>query len=73
MPILNILYMRGGGGGSSHSIHKLREVGPQNRKHVGSQDVRGSVLRVQGNAFASELGGLMEVAMWHCTMLLVGL
>lgn len=28
---------------------------------------------MQGDGFASELGGIMEVAMWLCTLLLIGL
>ena len=28
---------------------------------------------MQGDMFAPELGGIMEVAMWLCTLLLVGL
>jgi hypothetical protein len=38
----------------SHSIHKVTEVGPQAR--------RGLVPRPQGDGFASEQGGIMEVA-----------
>ena len=34
---------------------------------------RGSVPKMQDEGFASELGGMMEVAMWLCTLLLVGL
>ena len=37
-------------------------------KHKG-----GLVPKMQGNDFASELGGIMEVAMWLCALLLVGL
>ena len=38
MPILAILYTAKGG--SSHSIHKVTEVGPQSTKGVGTQDAR---------------------------------
>ena len=76
MPILAILYTYGGGGGvggvgggrgdaSGHSIHKAKRVGPQSTKGVGPI--------IQGDGFASEPGGIIEVAMWLCTLLLVGL
>ena len=38
MPILAILYM--GGNDSSHSIHKVKEVGLQSTKGFGSRDAR---------------------------------
>ena len=59
MHILAILYR---GGGYSHSIHKAKEVGPQSTKGVGNRDA--------SDGFASELGGIMEVAMWLCAPLL---
>jgi hypothetical protein len=49
---------------SSHSIHKVKEVGPQNTKGVGTW---------QRDVFATEPSGIMEVAMWLCAPLLVGL
>ena len=49
MLILAIIYTaRGGGTGSSHSIHKAKEVG--------SQTQRGSVLGMQDGNFANEPG-----------------
>ena len=39
---------------SSQSIHNAKEVGPQSTK--------GSFPIMQGDGFASELGGIMEVA-----------
>ena len=58
---------------SNHSIHNAKEVGPQSTK--------GSFPRMQGGrfpgckvmVFASELSGIMEVAMWLCVPLLLGL
>jgi hypothetical protein len=63
MPILAILYTgeEGEGGSSSLSTHKTKEVGPQSTKGV------------HGDSFASEPGGIMQLAMWLCTSLLVGL
>ena len=58
---------------SSHFIHKAKEVGPQKHKGVISSDARVSVLGRQGDDFASEPGGIMEVAMWLCVPLLFGL
>ena len=49
---------------SSHSIHKVKKVGPQNTKGVGTR---------QDDVFATEPGGIMEVAMWLCVLLLVGI
>ena len=72
MPILVILY-RIGGGGSSHFIHKAKEVGLQSTKGIGSRHKGVLVSGMQGDNFASELCGIREVAMWLCSMLLVGL
>ena len=58
---------------SSHSIHKAKEVGPQSTKGVISRHAKGLVLEMQGDGFASEPGGIMEVAMWLCEPLLLGL
>ena len=66
MPILAILCTARGG--CSHYSHKVMEIGPQSTKEVGTL-----VPKMQGDHFASELGGIMEVAMWLCTPLLVGL
>ena len=60
---LAILYM--GKNSSSHSIHKAKEASLQSTKGV----VHGT----QGDSFASEPGGIREVAMWLCKPLLVGL
>ena len=70
MSILDILDTprgRGGrgGDGSSHSIHKAKEVGAKAQQ--------GSVSIMQGDGFASEAGGIMEVSMWLCASLLIGL
>ena len=71
MPILVILYTTQGGEwvggeGYSHSIHKFMEGGPTKHKE-------GLVPMIQGDGFASELGGIMKVAMWLCAPLSVGL
>jgi hypothetical protein len=69
MPILAILYMRGGGGdGSSQYVHKAKELGSQSTNKVGSHAARGSVPRMQGDDFTSEPGGILEVTMWLCTL-----
>ena len=62
------------GDGYSHFIHKAKDVGPQKGsvlgiKGVGSQDARGLPSGMQGDGFASNMGGIMEVAMWLCTLL----
>jgi hypothetical protein len=58
----------------SHFIHNIKEVGPQSTKGLfpglqGSQFMPGC--KVSG--FAGEAGGIMEVAMWLCIPLLLGL
>jgi hypothetical protein len=65
---------------SSHSIHNVKKVGLQSTKEsfpickgFGYQDARGSVPGMQGDGFASEPGGIMEVAMWLCLSSLLGL
>ena len=50
---------------SSHSIHNAKEVGPQSTK--------GSFPGMQGDGFAGEPGGIVEVAVWLCIPLLLGL
>ena len=50
---------------SSHSIHNTKEVGPQRTK--------GSIPGIQGDGFASKPSGIMEVAVWLCIPLLIGL
>ena len=67
MPILAILYTARGRC-YSHSIHKVTKEGPQCTKGVGTL-----VPKMQGDGFTSELGGIMEVVTWLCTLLLVGL
>ena len=42
-------------------------------KRVISLDARGSILGTQGDGFTSELGGIMEVALFLCLPLLLGL
>ena len=65
---------------SSHSIHNVKEVGLQSTK--GSlpgckgfryRDAGGSVPKMQGDGFASEPDGIIEVAVWLCLPLLLGL
>ena len=46
---------------------------PSKHKRVISRNARGSVPVMQGDGFASELGGIMEVAVWLCLSLLLGL
>ena len=60
MPILAILFTRQGGRPTKH-------------KRVIFRDAKGSVPGMQGDGFASEPGGIMEVAMWLCLPLLLGL
>ena len=48
-------------------------IGPTKHKVVISLDAKGLVPGMQGDGFASEPGGIMEVAMWLCVPLLLGL
>jgi hypothetical protein len=50
-----------GGGGSSHSIHKAKEVGPQSTKGAGYGHKHGSVSGMLGDVFASEPDGNIRV------------
>ena len=52
-------------GYSSHSIRNTKEIGPQS--------TIGLVPGMQGDGFASEPGGIVEVAVWLCIPLLLGL
>ena len=58
MPILAILFTK-----------------PRSIKHKGviPQDAKGLVPGMQGDGFASKLGGIMKVAMWLCVRLLLEL
>jgi hypothetical protein len=66
---------------SSDSFHKAKEVGLQTTKGVGSKHIKGGRSDCKGLCvqdakvigFASKLGGIMEVAMWLCAPLLIGL
>jgi hypothetical protein len=60
MPILAMLYITWG----RNNRAKFIEVGPQSTKGVG-------IPKMQGDGFASEPGGIMEVAMWLCAPLLL--
>ena len=60
MPTLATLYTARGGYSHSNHNHKVTEVGPQS--------IKGLVPMMQGDGFASELGGIMEVTMWLCTL-----
>ena len=88
MFIVIILWIGGGEDNSSPAIHKAKKGGPQSTKRIGHrhkrglilgikwispQDARGSIPRLQGDGFATELGGIMELAMWLCAPLLIGL
>ena len=53
--------------------YRTKETTVLGIKGVSSQDARTSVPGMQGDGFASEPGGIMEVAMWLCSPLLVGL
>ena len=64
MPILVILYIVGERG-YSYSIHKVTEIAHKAQ--------RGLLSKMQGDDFARELGGIMEVVMWLYAPLLVGL
>ena len=64
MPILAILYIVGERG-YSHLFTKSRRWAHKAQ--------RGLVPKLQGDGFANEPGGIMEVAMWLCAPLLVGL
>ena len=46
---------------------------PTKHKRVISQDAQGLVPGMQGDGFASKPGGIMEVAVWLCISLLLGL
>ena len=60
------MHHKEGGDSCSRFIHKGKEVGPQSTIGVGTH--------VQGDGFASEPGGIMEVAaMWLSTLSLVKL
>jgi hypothetical protein len=65
VPILAILFTAGLGGRGILVIlfTKANEVGPQSTKRVGTWYARGSVHGMQGEGFATESGGIMEVAM----------
>ena len=60
MPIIAILFTRQGGNPTKH-------------KKVFSRDAKGSVARIQGDSFASDPNGIMEVAVWLCIPLLLRL
>jgi hypothetical protein len=62
MPILAILF-----------TITPRRGKPTKHKKVISWDARGLVPGMQGDGFASEPGGIMEVAVWLCASLLLGL
>ena len=67
MHVLAILYTgKEGGKGSSHSIHKAKEVGPKCTKGVGTWNARWSVFEMQGGGIASQPGGIVKVIMWLC-------
>jgi hypothetical protein len=60
-------------------VHKPKEVDTQSVKEV-SMDTNGLVMGIkwlgtwmEGDGFATKPGGIMEVAMWLCALLLVGL
>jgi hypothetical protein len=56
----------------SHYIHNIKEVGLQSTKgHF--PYAKGLVTGMQGDGFASKLGGIMELAVWLCLPLLLGL
>ena len=67
MPILAILYTTHPGGGTLWPFY-TQSHGGRPTKHK-----RGLVPRMQGDGFASERSGIMEVAMWLCASLLVDL
>jgi hypothetical protein len=68
------------GGGVNHSIHKDKEICLQcikglvlGIKGTSARDARGPVPCMQGDSFKSEPCEIMEVAMWLCASLLIGL
>ena len=69
VPILGILFTRGG----EDSGHFIQKAKGHATKGGWLWTQRGLVPRMQGNGFAIGLGGIMEVAMWLCAPLLVGL
>jgi hypothetical protein len=70
MPILGIPFTWMGAG-SSHSINKAKEVGPRSTKAVGYRhQYSGCIVTVLQ---LNWVRGIMKVAMWLCTPLLVGL
>jgi hypothetical protein len=68
---------------SNHSIHNAKEVGPQSTKGsfsgmqggwiLGCKGAGSRVPGMQGDGFASEPGGIMEVVVWLCITLLLGI
>jgi hypothetical protein len=56
---------------SRHSIHNVKEVGPESTKRFISREAKGSIYGMQGDDFASEPGGIMEVAVWLCISLIL--
>ena len=61
----SIYYMGGGEGLIAILITKSQRLAHKAQ--------RGLVPMLQGDGFASKLGGIVKVAMWLCTPLLVGL
>ena len=61
MPFLAILFA------------KAKEVSPQSPKGSFPRVQGGLVPKMPGDGFASELGGIVEVVVWLCISLLLGL
>jgi hypothetical protein len=58
---------------SSHSIPQRQGGRLTKDKRVISHDAKGLIPKMQGEGSASEPGRIMEVAMWLCVPLLLGL
>ena len=65
---------------NAYSTHNAKEIDNKAQKghylickEVSSQDARRSIPGMQGDGFASQPSGIMEVAMWLCVPLLHGL
>jgi hypothetical protein len=70
--ILDILFTHEGRGRGNGS-NKLKEVGPQTTRgsDVGIH-VNTHLHGMQGDGFATKLGGIMELTLWLCALLLIG-
>ena len=71
MPILAILFPKPRK--LAHKAQRGYVLGRKGARSKNKRAVKGSILEMQGDGFTSEPGGIMEVAMWLCASLLIGL